>query len=80
MITGIGILRVNHLIRPVMLRKPTTPATNRPADDTCALVNFLASATAAMAFIGCTGRGMPKKTPVKMLARPAKTRVLDKEM
>lgn len=33
-----------------------------------------------MAFIGWTGRGMPKRRPVRMLARPEKRRVVGSEM
>ncbi|KAB5572614.1 hypothetical protein GE09DRAFT_1100253 [Coniochaeta sp. 2T2.1] len=37
-------------------------------------------ASAAMAFIGCTGSGIPKTKPVRMLNSPEKMRVDDKEM
>lgn len=37
-------------------------------------------ATAAMAFMGCTGNGTPNSTPVMMLARPEKTSVLAKSI
>jgi hypothetical protein len=37
-------------------------------------------ATAAIAFIGWTGSGTPKNNPVKILAIPEKTRVLEREM
>jgi hypothetical protein len=33
-----------------------------------------------MAFIGWTGRGIPKVRPVRMLARPEKTNVEGREM
>lgn len=33
-----------------------------------------------MAFMGWTGRGTPKMTPVKILARPVKTRVEGSDM
>jgi len=36
-------------------------------------------AVAAIAFIGWTGSGMPKIRPVRMLARPVKTRVEGRE-
>ena len=44
------------------------------------MVNFWLMATAAIAFIGWTGSGTPKTTPVIMLARPEKTSVLDRSM
>jgi hypothetical protein len=56
------------------------PATNRPADAVSAGLKERAMATAAMAFIGWTGRGMPKRRPVRMLARPEKRRVVGREM
>jgi len=34
----------------------------------------------AMAFMGCTGSGMPKRMPVRMLARPEMNRVEGREM
>ena len=80
LITGMGILEVNHCISPVMLRKPMDAATKMPALAVSARLKFWARATAAIAFMGCTGRGMPKTRPVSMLARPLKTRVLDREM
>jgi hypothetical protein len=33
-----------------------------------------------MAFMGCTGKGMPNTAPVRTLHRPVKTRVEDREM
>ena len=80
LITGIGIRSVNQFISPVMLRKPMPAATKMPALAISALLKFCARATAAMAFMGCTGRGMPKARPVSMLARPLKTSVLEREM
>ena len=75
-----GITRVNHFTRPVKLRKPTAAATKRPADINSSGRKDLAMATAAMAFIGCTGSGIPNIRPVKMLAMPLKTRVVDNEI
>lgn len=37
-------------------------------------------ATAAMAFMGWTGRGMPKRMPVRMLAMPEKTGAVGRGM
>ena len=37
-------------------------------------------ATEAMAFMGCTGSGRPKRRPEKMLARPEKMRVEEGEV
>ena len=71
---------VNQRIRPVMLNRPMAAATKSPADMVSSWVKSRAMATAAMAFIGWTGRGMPKTMPVKMLASPPKTRVLDSEI
>ncbi len=56
------------------------PATKRPAEAVSAAVKERAIAMEAMAFIGCTGRGMPKRMPVRMLARPEKRRVVGREM
>ncbi len=55
-------------------------ATKMPALAISAWLKFWASATAAMAFMGCTGKGMPKARPVSMLASPLKTSVLEREM
>ena len=80
LMTGIGIRLVNHSNNPVMLRKPITPATKRPAEATSALLKSLARATDAIAFIGCTGKGIPKAKPVKIFARPENTRVVDRDI
>ena len=80
LITGMGILSVNQCISPVMLKKPMAAATKMPALAISARLKFWARATAAIAFMGCTGRGVPKARPVMMLARPLKTRVLGREM
>ena len=37
-------------------------------------------ATAAIAFIGCTGNGMPKATPVRIFAVPVQSRVAGREI
>ena len=74
------MLSVNQCIRPVILRNPIAAATKMPALAISAWLKFCASATAAIAFMGCTGRGMPKARPVSMFARPLKTRVLEREM
>jgi hypothetical protein len=37
-------------------------------------------AIAAIAFIGCTGNGIPNATPVAIFAIPEKTKVADKDM
>jgi hypothetical protein len=73
--TGIGVTRLAQLISPVTLNTPTKPATTNPAAAFSSSVNFRAMATAAIAFIGCTGSGIPKDTPVNMLAAPVKSSV-----
>ena len=73
--TGIGVTRFAQLINPVMLNTPTRPATTNPAAAFCSSVNCRAIATAAMAFIGCTGSGIPKARPVSTFAAPVKRRV-----
>ena len=78
--TGIGILSVNQCISPVILRNPIAAATKMPALAISAWLKFCARATAAIAFMGCTGKGMPKARPVRMLASPLKTSVLEREM
>lgn len=35
---------------------------------------------AAMAFMGCTGRGMPKVTPVIIFVRPENTKVAERDI
>lgn len=54
--------------------------TTRPAAAFSSIVNFRAIATAAMAFIGCTGKGMPKATPVSIFAVPVPSKVAGREM
>ncbi len=94
--TGVGITWVNHLSMPVTLKTSTTPAVVKPADTVSSIENFLAIATAAIAceesahvtsilgvrrtFIGWTGSGMPKATPVKIFHKPEKTKVVDNDI
>ena len=80
LITGTGIRSVNQCISPVMLKNPIAAATKMPALAISAWLKSCARATAAIAFIGCTGKGMPKARPVSMLAKPLKTSVLEREM
>lgn len=65
---------------PVKLKMRIQPPTKIPAAAIVPFEKLRAIATAAMAFIGWTGRGIPKKTPVKILKIPEKTRVLVREM
>jgi hypothetical protein len=81
---------------PVTLKMSTTPAVVKPADIVSSIENFLAIATAAIAceesahvtlileirhtFIGWTGRGIPKATPVKIFHRPENTSVVDNDI
>lgn len=74
--TGTGTTLCNQCRRPVTLSSKTANETIKPAAAVSSLLKFWLIATAAMAFIGCTGRGTPKKAPVRMLARPEKTSVL----
>ena len=94
--TGVGITRENHRSNPVALNMRTTTEVVKPADTVSSIVNFLEIATAATAweisiglqlelewkytFMGCTGSGIPKKTPVTMFHNPENTKVADKEM
>lgn len=73
--TGTGVTLFAHLIRPVMLKIPTRAATTRPAAAFSSIVNFRAIAIEAIAFIGCTGKGIPNATPVKTFAAPVKSKV-----
>jgi hypothetical protein len=73
--TGTGVTRFAQLIKPVTLNTPTKPATTSPAAAFSSSVNCLAIATAAMAFMGCTGRGSPNARPVKRFAAPVKRSV-----
>lgn len=78
-----------------MLKMSTTMDVVKPADNVSSMVNLRAMATAAIAyhhqhfsgsgfmqftFMGCTGNGIPKNTPVNTFHRPEKTRVVDKDM
>lgn len=63
-----------------MLKTPRTPATKRPAEASSARLKSLARATDAIAFIGCTGKGIPKANPVSIFARPVNTRVVDRDI
>lgn len=78
--TGTGTVDVNLFTDPVRLRNPMAVATKRPAEAVSAAVKERAMAMEAMAFIGWTGRGMPKRVPVRMLARPEMQRVVGREM
>ena len=80
LIMGVGMMWVKRWIRPVALRRVRQAATKSPADAVSARVKFWAMATAAIAFMGWTGRGRPKVRPVRMLARPENTRVLERKM
>ena len=62
-----------------MLKMKIQIPTKAPAAAIVPLLKDRAIATAAIAFIGCTGRGIPKKRPVKMLKMPENMSVLDKE-
>jgi hypothetical protein len=55
--TGVGITWVNQRRRPVALKIKTTPAVVKPADTVSSMVNFLAIATAAIAFQMVRSRG-----------------------
>jgi hypothetical protein len=48
--TGVGITRANHLSKPVILKRRTTPAVVKPADIVSSTEKFLAIATAAIAY------------------------------
>ena len=54
--TGVGITWVNHLSIPVALKMKTAPAVVKPADTVSSMENFLAIATAAMAFQSISSR------------------------
>lgn len=78
--TATGTTRCSHASDPVSERKRTAKPIVNPAAETSSRDNFWEIAMAAMAFIGWTGRGRPKKRPVRMLARPENTRVDGREM
>lgn len=71
---------MNQRNNPVTEKTKIQADTNIPAAAISPFVKAFAIATAAMAFIGWTGNGMPKNSPVRMLATPEKTRVLEREM
>ena len=73
--TGMGVTRFAQFMSPVMLNNPTKAATTSPAAAFSSSVNFRAMATAAIAFMGCTGNGIPNAMPVSMLAAPVKSKV-----
>ena len=50
-----------------MLKTRIQAPTKIPAAAVSPAVNDLRIATAAIAFIGCTGSGIPKTNPVRML-------------
>ena len=54
--------------------------TTIPAAAFSSIVNFLAMATAAIAFIGCTGKGLPNENPVSIFAAPVKRSVAGSEI
>lgn len=56
------------------------PPMKRPAPVFSSLVYDWLMAIAAMAFIGCTGKGIPNATPVKMFVRPENTNVAEREI
>jgi hypothetical protein len=68
------------LIRPRILNTPTKAATTRPAAAFSSMVNCRAIATAAIAFIGCTGRGIPNARPVRIFAAPVNSNVEGKDI
>jgi hypothetical protein len=65
---------------PVTLKTRMTPPTKMPAVAIEPSVKLRAIATAAIAFIGWTGSGIPKHIPVRMLKMPEKTNVLAREI
>lgn len=79
LMTGMGMASANQRRRPVMLKIKMQRPTKMPAAAMVPLLNDRAMATAAMAFIGWTGSGIPKNRPVRMLKTPEKIRVLDNE-
>lgn len=79
-IPGVGITLVNHLSKPVILNMNTHTATKKPAETVSAMVKCLDIATAAMAFIGWTGSGMPNTTPVRIFHSPENTRVVESDI
>lgn len=64
---GMGIVRVKSARRPVTEKRRRQRDTKMPAALMEGAERFLRRATAAMAFMGWTGRGMPYRRPVAML-------------
>jgi hypothetical protein len=64
----------------VTVRNSTANPIVNPAAETSERERLEARAMEAMAFMGWTGRGRPKIAPVRMLARPEKTRVEERSM
>lgn len=73
--TGTGVTLFAQLISPVILNRPTKLATTNPAAAVSSLEKLRAIATAAIAFIGCTGRGSPNVMPVRIFAAPVNSSV-----
>ncbi|KLU88837.1 hypothetical protein MAPG_07820 [Magnaporthiopsis poae ATCC 64411] len=78
--TGTGMCRVSQRRRPVRDRTRTAAETRAPAATVLWRLEPSRMAAAAMAFMGWTGRGMPKTRPVATLKKPEKTRVADSEI
>lgn len=72
--------RVNQESSPVMLKRRMQEETKMPAAAVCPAVRSLRMATAAMAFMGWTGKGIPKKNPVRMLYIPVNISVVVKDI
>ena len=72
LITAIGTKRSTFPIRLLTPSKKTTAPTISPAAAISPGSKCSAIATAAIAFIGCTGIGKPNIIPVVMLNSPAK--------
>ena len=66
------------LLQAAMIRDNPAP-TKIPAAAIVPFEKLRAIATAAMAFIGWTGSGIPKNTPVRILKIPEKINVLARE-
>ena len=56
---GTGTTRLSHLRVPLALSAKTAMPIVKPAAIVSCLLKFWLIATAAMAFIGCTGSGIP---------------------
>ena len=65
---GSGEDLLKTLMRRVTPSKKVTALTKMPPASTCvSVMSSFEMATAAMAFMGCTGMGMPKTSPENML-------------